>query len=157
MFRVSKSGVILIEPRDYNIDKSLFSWFHNIIKLILKKKQHGHMFEEVGNYVYTTSERELEKFMLGIHQNIIAFSGTNDHFESKITNYQINKLTLSMKLQFVKFKTIILIKDILNLLKIRKTNLLNVIMFKNNIDKELKLILKSLGFRIKTLPKNPYI
>jgi len=155
MFRVAKIGVILIEPRDYDIDRSLFSFVNKTVN-IFKKRKDGHFFEEVGNYVYTTSERELEKFMLGIHHNTIAFSGINDHY-SNISGYEIENLNLPMKLNFLRLKTIIAVKNLLNLLSIRKTNLLKAILFKNNLNEDLKFIIKKEGFKFKILPKNPYI
>ena len=156
MFRVAKIGVILIEPRDYYIDRSLFH-FANIIGNFFKNRYEGHFFEEVGNYVYTTSERELEKFMLGMHQNTIAFSGINDHYNPKISSYQIDDLDLYMRLKFLCFKTIIAVKNAMNILNIRKSNLLRTIMFKNNVDRDLQFIVKKTGFKLKKLPKNPFI
>jgi len=155
MFRVAKIGVILIEPRDFNIDRSLFSLANKVVNLF-KKRNDGHFFEEVGNYVYTTSERELEKFMLGIHHNTVAFSGINDHY-SKISGLEIENLNLPMKLKFLRLKTIIAVKNLLNLLNIRKTNLLRAILFKNNLNENLKFIIQKEGFKFKILPKNPYI
>lgn len=154
MFRVTKVGVILIEPRDLQIDRSLLSLVNKTVNLF-KKRNDGHFFEEVGNYVYTTSERELEKFMLGIHHNTIAFSGINDHY-SKISGHEIENLNLQMKLKFLRLKTIIAFKNLLNLLNIRKTNLLKAILFKNNLNEDLKFILQKEGFQFKILPKNPY-
>ena len=110
----------------------------------------------VGNYVYTTSERELEKFMLGIHHNTIAFTGINDHY-SNISGYEIENLNLSMRLKFLCLKTIIAVKNLLNLLNIRKTNLLKAILFKNNLNENLKFIIKKEGFKFKIFTKNPYI
>ena len=155
MFRVAKIGVILIEPRDYFIDRTFFNLANKIVNLF-KNRNDGHFFEEVGNYVYTTSERELEKFMLGIHHNTVAFSGMNDHY-SKISGYAIENLNLPMKLKFLRLKTIIVVKNLLNLLNIRKTNILRAILFKNNANEDLKFIIQKEGFKFKILPKNPYI
>lgn len=155
MFRVAKIGVILIEPRDYYIDRTLFTLANKIVNLF-KKRHDGHFFEEVGNYVYTISERELEKFMLGMHHYTIAFSGLNDHY-SKISEDQIENLNLPLKLKFFRLKTIIAVKNLLNLLNIRKTNLLTAILFKNDLSKDLKFIIQKKGFKFKVLPKNPYI
>jgi len=155
MFRVAKIGVILIEPRDYYIDRPLFNLANKFINLF-KHKNGEHFFEEVGNYVYTISERELEKFVLGMHHNTIAFSGINDHY-SRISGDQIENLNLSMRFKFLRFKTIIAVKKLLNLLNIRKTNLLRAILFKTTINKDLKFIIQKQGFKFKILPKNPYI
>lgn len=155
MFRVAKIGVILIEPRDYNIDRSFFTLVNKIVNLF-KKRPDGHFFEEVGNYVYTISERELEKFMLGMHHYTIAFSGINDHY-SNISGDQIENLNLPHKLNFLRLKIIIAVKNLLNLLNIKKTNILSAILFKNNLNEDLKSIIQKKGFKFKKLPKNPYI
>ena len=155
MFRVAKIGVILIEPRDYYIDKPLFTLANKILNF-LKNRHEGHFFEEVGNYVYTVSDRELEKFMLGMHKNTIAFSGINDHY-LKISGDKIENLNIPMNLKFLFLKTIITFKNLLNLLNLSKTNLLRTIMFKNTVNQDLKLIIQKSGFKFKILPKNPYI
>ena len=155
MFRVARIGVILIEPRDYYIDRPLFTLANKILNF-LKNRHDGHFFEEVGNYVYTVSERELEKFMLGMHKNTIAFSGINDHY-LKISGDKIENLNIPMNLKFLFLKTIITFKNLLNLLNLSKTNLLRTIMFKNTVNQDLKLIIQKSGFKFKILPKNPYI
>jgi len=155
MFRVAKIGIILIEPRDYYIDRPLFPLANRILNF-LKNRHDGHFFEEVGNYVYTVSERELEKFMLGMHKNTIAFSGINDHY-LKISGDNIENLNILMKLKFLLLKTIITVKNLLNLLSLSKTNLLRAIMFKNTVNQDLKLIIQKNGFKFKILPKNPHI
>ena len=73
-FRVCKKGIILIEPNDINlystgIRKRFFRKLKLIIKFLLGKNiyQSGYSFEPVGNFIYSTNQRELEKFLLGMH------------------------------------------------------------------------------------------
>jgi hypothetical protein len=87
---------------------------------------------------------------------MVAFSGLNDHY-SKISGDQIENLNLPMKLKFLRLKTIIAVKNLLNILNVRKTNLLRAILFKNNLNEDLKFIIQKEGFKFKILPKNPYI
>ena len=84
MFRVSRKGVIITEPRDQSIDKSPLNIIPKFFKLILKKNLSNHNFEEVGNYIYSFSERELEKFLLGMHYTNISFFGIDDLYNKGI-------------------------------------------------------------------------
>ena len=40
-----------------------------------------HSFEAEGNYVFSISERELEKVQLGMHRRYLAFNSVNDYYE----------------------------------------------------------------------------
>jgi ubiquinone/menaquinone biosynthesis C-methylase UbiE len=91
MIRVAKKGVILIEPNDNNVLS--FSGFNknvllvnslrvikNTIKKLLGRQPYYEYggYETVGNYVYTISEREIEKVALGLNFEMVAFKGFND-------------------------------------------------------------------------------
>lgn len=74
MIRVSKKGVILIEPNDvYWNPISIQNLFR-----FLKGSKESHSFEEIGNYVYTISKREVIKLSLGMGITTVAFKGLND-------------------------------------------------------------------------------
>lgn len=93
MFRVCKKGVILTEPRDQAIDRAPMNWVLKTVKKILGRgdgEYHYHSFETVGNYVYTLSEREIEKFALGMHYRYVAFSGVNDAYVNGVENVQMD-------------------------------------------------------------------
>ena len=49
-----------------------------IAKLLTGKKIYKHSFEEVGNYIYSISRREIEKVALGSNFKIVCYKGTND-------------------------------------------------------------------------------
>ena len=82
MLRVSKLGVILIEPNDAIIQPKILDKIFPIIKRLLGKSpnKEAHSFETIGNYVFSISERELEKFQLGMHRRHIAFMYANDYY-----------------------------------------------------------------------------
>ncbi len=88
MLRVARLGVLLIEPSDHEIPESAAAMLSrlakNVVKNILGRPTSGHRFEELGNYVYGISRREMEKAALGIGCPAVAFKGINDYYESGI-------------------------------------------------------------------------
>ena len=84
MLRVAKKGVVLIEPTDTffysTFSESLSRLLKNILKTFLNKTTEKHRYEEVGNYIYTISKREIEKVLLGMNLKIFAYKGLNDYY-----------------------------------------------------------------------------
>jgi ubiquinone/menaquinone biosynthesis C-methylase UbiE len=156
MFRVASTAVILTEPRDFLIDRGLLQSFLPLITKLMGKRFQEHRFEEVGNYVYTLSEREMEKFLLGMHYTHLAFFGTNDSYLQDIEFVDLRSTDPKDKKLIRQIKTRILLQDILEKLGIRKSGLLSVVLFKKEPNDSLKDALTSIGWRLKNLPKNPY-
>jgi len=91
MLRVARKGIILIEPKDGNLvipqrqsfKSALFGFIQaakNSVKRLLNKPVYYNPgnYEEIGNYVYSLSEREIEKMALGINCDAIAFKTIQD-------------------------------------------------------------------------------
>ena len=163
MFRVSKVGVILIEPCDAKISTPFFDILFPFIKKIRRKilnreyDDSGHAFEPVGNYVFSVSERELEKVQLGMHRRHLAFHSINDYYESGFEFLRLDTFEQSERKKINKAKRSIKRRDRLVKYGLKSPDLLASILFKSNPD---PLILKSLdeaGWRVKELPNNPYI
>ena len=163
MFRVAKLGVILIEPCDSKISTPFFDILFPFIKKIRRKilnreyDDSGHAFEPVGNYVFSVSERELEKVQLGMHRRHLAFHSINDYYESGFEYLRLNTFEQSERKKINKAKRSIKRRDRLVKYGLKSPDLLASILFKSNPD---PLILKSLdeaGWRVKELPNNPYI
>ena len=108
MLRVARKAVLLIEPRDYLIDhgpvrlsgpigmiKGLRVWARNRLNIKMKDCSLASRFllgdkphyEEVGNYMYSISSREIEKVSLGLNLPSIALNGVNDHFEPRLVRH----------------------------------------------------------------------
>ena len=83
MLRVCRIAVVLIEPNDSIIEYKPLAFIIPLIKKILGQKANieRHEFEDVGNYCYRVSKREIEKFQLGMHRRYVAFKGINDYYE----------------------------------------------------------------------------
>jgi len=156
MFRVAKTAVILTEPRDFMIDRGFLYPILKVINKIRGKSNRQHRFEEVGNYVYSLSEREMEKFQLGMHYRHLAFYGTNDSYKKDIEFVDLDSPAPSDKKMIRRIKTLIFLQNLLVKFGIRKSGLLSVVLFKKNPDNSLKDSMSSMGWRLKDLPKNPY-
>ena len=157
MFRVSKKGVIFTEPRDQSIDKSVLDIILKFFKLILKKNVSNHNFEEVGNYIYSFSEKELEKFLLGMHHTNISFLGINDLYIKGMEYVSVNPKDFLDRLFYMKYKFKLFFLNLLCKLHLKKTGLLTVILHKKEPNKNFLEALEKEGFLNKSLPENPYI
>lgn len=157
MFRVCRKGVIITEPRDQILDRSFMHSWIKLLKTILKKNTTDHAFEEVGNYIYSFSERELEKFLLGMHYTNISFLGINDVYMDGMEYIPYKPKSFSEKVFTLKFKIKLFFLDAISFLELRKTGVLSSILFKEEPEKDLLISLKNYGFKNKNLPKNPFI
>lgn len=165
MIRVAKKAVVLIEPQDSNIVSvqklsllSLFKLSNQVIKNKLKKivgikpyYDFGN-YEDVGNYVYTISEREIEKVALGLNFDMVSFKSMNDDYIDGVEFEEINE-------QLELFKNIK--KNIKKLDQKAKSDfvpsgLLIAIIHKNIPESETLNKLEEIGFINHKLPKNPY-
>ncbi len=158
MFRVAKKAVILTEPRDTTIEKSVMPQIRDLAKRILGKEiKPSHNFEPVGNYVYTISEREIEKFMLGMHYTEVAFIGCNDAYQPGVEFIPTDSLDPEHIKTRDKLFASIEKQDSLCRRRLRSTGILTAAMFKSKLSDELALNLKTHGWTVKTLPTNPYL
>ena len=82
MLKVAKNGVIIIEPNDFW--QSILGGAVFKMKKLLGRARHidQNRYEESGNYVYTVSEREIEKLCLGLDLPHVYFKGLNDVYVS---------------------------------------------------------------------------
>jgi ubiquinone/menaquinone biosynthesis C-methylase UbiE len=157
MLRVAKKAVVLIEPNDEYVYSTfleiLFRNIKNFIKYILRKKIVNHNFEEVGNYVYSISRREVEKVALGMNYKVIALKGLNDNYKEGV---EYEKASNNSKL-FRQVKRRICLFDLLTKFKLRKYSILTVVIFKE----EPKFVpmddLAKEGYEVVVLPSNPYL
>jgi SAM-dependent methyltransferase len=158
MLRVANIGVILIEPNDPIINKK-FTPFLSIIKKLLGKKSVGshHNFEPVGNYVFSISNRELEKIQLGMHRRYIAFKYINDYYEPGFEFISLDSKIFSEQKKIKTTKFIIKLRDLLTQYGLISPGILASILFKSEPNPSLLSNLKKIGWKIKVLPRNPYL
>tara|TARA_Y100001968_G_scaffold167215_1_gene153156 strand:+ start:371 stop:1267 length:897 start_codon:yes stop_codon:yes gene_type:complete len=161
-FRVCKKAVILIEPNDTNTSfkEKLLTSLKNFLKSILRYKKvfhDGYWFEDVGNFGYTISKRELEKFLLGMHFQHIAFHDVNDHYIAGVEFCPIKGGTLKNRIMQGKIKRTIFMHDLLSKFKIIKPGMLGAVLYKSPPDQKEINEIKKAGWRYKKLPVNPYL
>lgn len=155
MFRVSKKGIIIIEPRDQYIDTTIFHQFYTFIKNSFKRSN-LHTFEEVGNYQYRISKYEIEKFLLGMNYNLYGTFELTDYYEHGIENIKLNTSNYNEKKIIKRLKLKIKKGELYSRLKLRKSNIVGFILFKEPPDNLLIKNLERFGWKIIKLPKNPY-
>lgn len=163
MFRVARKGVILTEPRDLSIDQPAYEkrkW--KISRLFRKKKKpvyksKNHTFEPVGNYVYSLSEREVEKFALGIHRNLVAFIGCNDAYREGIEFVKLNSTDEKDLAAINEVKSAINAMDEACEAGKKRTKLLTAMIFKDAPSSALIDAMRRADWDVRELPLNPYL
>lgn len=157
MLRVAKKGIILIEPCDeYIYDKILgltFRKVKDIIKTLLRKKPSKHVYEKFGNYLYSISEREIEKVATGLNYKFVAFKGINDFYFQGV---EYEKLADNGPL-LKKIKRHTGITNLICRLGLRNYKSLSAIIIKNSPSDVLVRNLIKERFKIVYLPNCPYI
>jgi len=158
MLRVASKAVVLIEPNDDvaadNFIKIMYQKVTGIIKFLLGKKREedSYDFEEIGNFIYRLSRREVEKTALGLNLHTVAFHGINDYYESGFEDQILSNDNASCK----KFRRKVLLHDIKSRLGLVGTDLLVAVIFKAQPSETMIRNLSAHGYTIVTLPENPY-
>ena len=166
MIRVVKQGVVLIEPQDENVYNTYKTNIEEILHLIKSNLMKSFRkligvsrpypfgnYEPVGNYVYSISEREIEKVALGLNFDMIAFKGLNDYYLEGVEYEEAHE---SSKL-FKEVKKNIKKSDRLVRQGRSKYDNLIAIIFKDEPSDNCQTKLKKKGFNLIKLTKNPYI
>jgi ubiquinone/menaquinone biosynthesis C-methylase UbiE len=159
MLRVAGKAVLLIEPNDAHISnntpsKLLFRRLKNIIYWMLRRKRDdGNEFEEVGNYVFCISRRELEKVALGLNYKAIAFKGIN---VSYVEGVERESLSENGPLQR-RVRRAINIRNVCSRLGLMDCRYLAAVIFKQEPSGELARQLAKAGYEFLHLPDNPYL
>jgi ubiquinone/menaquinone biosynthesis C-methylase UbiE len=158
MLRVSKRGVLIIEPQDPISKMPILLGITNILasindKLVQKVWKNRFSYEPVGNFVYKVSEREFEKLAAGLNLPLVAFKRINSHFYFK--GAETMKAT-SGNLQFMKLKFKKKIFDILVSLGVCSSQVLSSIIYKEMPDAQELENLKKAGYHLVQIPVNPY-
>ena len=159
MIRVAKKGMVIIEPQDPIIKMPSLLAMLNIVNkfnpaLMKKIWKNQISYEPVGNFIYKVSEREFIKFAAGLNLPAVAFKQINPHFYSEKT---ANLKASNTEKGFRKIKFRKNIADWLVKLTIIPGQVLSTIVFKEFPDAELTHTLEKSGYRIVTIPKNPYL
>jgi hypothetical protein len=109
--------------------------------------------EEIGNYVYSISERELQKLALGLNLPAVAFKRFHDVYIEGVEFEQADENSKLLK----KIKKDISKNELLCRLGLSTASQMTAIIFKENPSPALRAKLKASGFEVIDLPENPYL
>ncbi len=149
MLRVSKVGVILLEPYDRKINAS---WAMRFFEWLLRKVKGDihNLYEPSGNFKYALSKNEIEKIALGLNLPYIAFKYLNDYYKDGLGMEHKSKDDATLK----KVKHQIFLRDFLWQLKIFPPTYLLSIIFKQEVETDLLI---QEGYKVIKLSRNPYL
>ncbi len=155
MLRVARRGVLLIEPCDHEIPDTPVTaasrWLKNLAKRLLGRPVHGHRFEELGNYVYGISRRELSKVALGAGFPTVAFKGINDAYFPRVEFERAEPASAV----FRRVRRQIARYDRLCALGINQFGLLGAVILRQAPEPALRAALLRQGFEVVDLPARP--
>jgi ubiquinone/menaquinone biosynthesis C-methylase UbiE len=160
MLRVCREAVVLTEPNDVHsplslpslIAKTLSRW----LKSLFGKEAQYYAFETVGNYIYTVSEWEVKKLMLGLGLRYCAFKGINDHYIAGVEQALFSGGSQSDRQIKNKVVRAIAREDFLCGIGLKKHAVITAIIFKKIPDDAVWSSLRAAGFHCEILPENPY-
>jgi len=150
MLRVASRALILIEPVEGNF--RLLDWLKNTAIKQLIRGDRSALFEPSGNFIYRVTVREIEKMMTAVNGAAIAVKPFNTFYHPKLASQQ-NGNTLGAILS----KAAIGLQNLLCALRLMNYGLATVIIFKTEISDDLRAKLKSHGYQLIDLPRNPYL
>lgn len=174
MLRVARKVVLLIEPRDWIIDKgpvmssgprglvkNLLAWARMRLRRAPERVSSAAMFrlgdkphyEEVGNYMFSVSSREIEKVALGMDLPAVGFFALNDHFEKGLANFPADESDP----EFARVRKLLERADSISEGGIGSTSMLLAALFIEMPAPDLQKKLTEAGWYIKTLSRNPYL
>lgn len=149
MLRVSKVGVVLIEPYDRFLNASLIEKLGNYLLKKIKGKMHD-LYEPSGNYKYPISKREIKKIALGLNLPYVAYKTISDYYRDNLGIEFKEKDGPVLK----RVKRQIALRDFLWKLRIFPPTFLVAIIFKTDIKDE---ILKMDKYEVIELTRNPHL
>ena len=172
MIRVARKGVVLIEPNEAPVLGGVKFILKRILKRLLMLRgasvraklrtddtsvflPYGNSYEDSGNYVYSLSEREVEKVALGLNFPAVAFKGLNDWYLRGVedeTFHPSSKLLNEIQLKINQAD-----RRANRGLSLGASILLVACIFKQSPSNSTTDELKKIGFRIINLPRNPYV
>jgi ubiquinone/menaquinone biosynthesis C-methylase UbiE len=150
MVRVAKRAVVLIEPQETS--RKLLDHAKNVLKRILRKDK-STLFEPSGNFIFRLSARELEKMMTALNHEAVAIKRFNDFYHPRLANADYATFSFPALLTRLGIVT----QNLLCALRMLDYGLACVVAFKGVPGEDLQHTLRRHGFRMRFLPRNPYL
>ncbi len=148
MLRVSKKGLILLEPNDLNIDFVPLLFLRNLLdrfnpQLLRKIWKNQYSYETVGNFVFKISVREIEKMTAALDLPCIAHKGFNSMPSLRWKSPARQKIGKGMY-------------DFCCKIGLLPYQHLSCVVFKQKPDEKIITALRNEGYKVNMLPKNPF-
>jgi ubiquinone/menaquinone biosynthesis C-methylase UbiE len=152
MLRVTKGGVILVEPQDparSPLRKAIY-----FLRRLMGRQKHFDetRYEDSGNYIYSISRREIEKACMAVNIPCAAFKGVSDFYMSGV---EFEPASLFSR-KFLLMRSIVLLHSLLVKVGLSEHNVLMCCIFKEEPPSEVRDRFLRHGWRIGNLPRNPY-
>lgn len=153
MLRVTRKGVILIEPNDRL--QSILRRVAFPVRALLGKPlaMEGTQYEDSGNYVYSISQREIKKVALGINLPQVAFKGLNDFYVPGIEFAPASWKAPLYRTLRVKVAA----RDFLCRVGLDEPMILMACIFHQKISVDQRRSMTANGWDVIDLPRNPYL
>jgi ubiquinone/menaquinone biosynthesis C-methylase UbiE len=150
MLRVAKKGIV--EPQD-PIGAPLKGALY-LMRRLTGRQHHfdQHRYEDSGNYIYSISEREIEKACLGVNLPCVAFKGLTDLY---VHGGEFEPAKFSSR-KFLRMRAVIALHDLLVRVALSRHNVLMCCLFKEEPGAEARRRFTENGWRFVDLPRNPY-
>lgn len=158
MLRVARTGVILIEPLDDLAEVSIRQIAYRRLKdlffsAFLRRSPQRYQYEEIGNFIYTVSKREMEKTAVAMNYPYVVFKGMNTYYIEGIED----ELIVDNGPLFRRIKFMLRWRDFLSILGLRSPGVLISVIFKTPISQGLQEVFKRLKYEVRPLPSNPVL
>jgi len=167
MLRVAREGIIIVEPAETPLVQKPRSIIKALIMYYINKyipwagkwlspreiiRAYGNNWEEVGNYLFRFSEREIEKVSIALDYGLCAFKYLNDAYTKGVEQAPLDSP------MFQQIKRRIAKKDRLCALGLNQGSysFIACAIFKVAPSEAVLETLRQAGYRIKMLPHNPY-
>ena len=163
MLRVAKKGIIIIEPHDPLSRMPVMLALRNTLdrinpRLLQRYWKNRYSFEEVGNYVFKLSEREIEKLAMGINLPAVAFKGINNNYYALSIHQALFEQTVGYNSPvYQKIKRKMAFHNLLTYLGLMPSQVLSAIIFKILPDESTIQALEEQGYIFYKFPPNPYL
>lgn len=174
MIRTASDVVLLTEPRDWVIDRGrmqnigprgvvrglgrwLMTRFFNHLSPVDAEQrftlgENTPRYEDVGNYVFSISAREIEKVALGLDLPAVAFFGVDDDFQPGLHDSPANPLNP----KFTALSQHLAASERRAAAGLGSTSLLLAAIFVRMPPQALMDSLRECGWYIRLLPRNPH-
>ncbi|EHR70157.1 methylase involved in ubiquinone/menaquinone biosynthesis [Burkholderiales bacterium JOSHI_001] len=148
MIRVARKAVVMVEPQEQT---GALNGLRTFIKRVLRGDTTTE-YEPAGNYIYRISVREVEKLMLAFGLTGLAYRPFNDFYWGKYANDAAGAGSHGLRVT----RAGIAVQDALGRLGLMGPGLCCVVIFKTRPDAAWVDALVAQGFRMRSLPENPY-